>query len=71
MFQSIADSVTGLLCSVASVLLVPTIVLLLFRRFVPVLGDAVWRGYCQLLIWCVVAPVRLVRFLYRQAVSRR
>ena len=71
MIQSIVDSVTGLLCSVASVLVAPTIILLLLRRFLPVLGDAVWRGYCQLLIWLVMAPVRLAQFLYRQAVSRR
>jgi hypothetical protein len=69
--QSIVDSVTGLICSVVSFLAVPTIVLLLFRRFVPVLGDAVWRGYCQLLIWLVVAPIRLTRLLFREITSRR
>ncbi len=71
MIQSIVDSVTGLLCSVASVLVVPTIIVLLLRRFVPVLGDAVWRGYCRLLMWLVMAPVRLAQFLYREAINRR
>jgi len=71
LLQSIVDGMTGLVCSIASVLLLPTIALLLFRRFVPVLGDTVWRGYCQLLTWCVVAPVRLVRLLCREAVRRR
>ena len=69
--QSIVDGVTGLVCAVASTLLVPTILLLLMRRFVPVVGESLWRGYCQLLTWLVVAPVRLVRVLYRDLVRRR
>jgi hypothetical protein len=67
--QSIVNAVTSLACSLISLLVVPTILLLLFRRLVPVLGDAVWRGYCQLLVWLVVAPIRLIRLLVREAIG--
>jgi hypothetical protein len=69
--QSITDAVTSLVCSVASVLVGPTVLLLVFRRLVPSLGDAVWRGYCQLLIWLVKAPIQLIRLLVHEAVGRR
>jgi len=69
--QFMVDAVTSLVWSVVSALAVPTILLLLFRWLVPVLGEAVWRGYCQLLIWLVVAPVRLIRILVRAAADRR
>jgi hypothetical protein len=69
--QAITNAASSLVWSVVSVLAVPTILLLLFRKFVPVLGDAVWRGYCRLLVWLVVTPVRLVRLLVREATGRR
>ena len=62
---------SNLACSLVSLLAVPTILLLLFRKLVPILGDAVWRGYCQLLAWLVVAPVRLIRLLVREAVGMK
>jgi hypothetical protein len=69
--QSILDAMSGLVWSAVSMLVVPTILLLLFKKFVPVLGDALWRGYCRLLVWLVVAPVRLIRLLIREATGRR
>ena len=71
MLQAVVDGATRLLCSIASVLFVPTVLMLLVRRFVPVLGEAIWRGYCQVLVWLVVGPVRLVQFLFREAVRHR
>jgi hypothetical protein len=69
--QSIIDAFFGLVLSIAWVLLGPTIVLLLLKKFVPIVGDQLWHGYCQLLAWLVVAPIRLVRLLVREALGRR
>jgi hypothetical protein len=69
--QSIADAVGNLVWSVTWMLAGPTIVLLLLKRFVPVVGDPRWRAYCRLLGWLVVAPVRLIRLLVREAIGRR
>jgi hypothetical protein len=68
--QSIANAVSALLVTVFSVLIGPTVVLLLLRRFLPPLGNPLWRGYCRLFAWAVVAPVRLLRLLVREASGR-
>jgi hypothetical protein len=69
--QSLSDGAAGLVFSVFSVLLMPTIVLLVLKRYVPILGNPLWRMYTRLLSWLVVAPVRLVRVLFREAIGRR
>jgi len=69
--QSIADAAWGLVFSVASVLVGPTIALLLLKRFVPAIGNPLWRAYRQLLVWLLVAPVKLIRLLVREATGRR
>jgi len=69
--QSISDAVGGVVLSVVSVLLGPTIVLLLVKRFMPIVGNPLWRGYCQLLAWLIIGPIRLIRLLGREAMGRR
>lgn len=73
--QSITDAVNGLVWSIASVLIGPTILLLLLKRFVPVIGDQLWHAYSQLLaklmVGLIVAPIRLIRLLFREAMGRR
>lgn len=69
--QSFADAIGNLVTSVFLLLAGPTIILLLLRRYLPMLGDPLWRAYCQLLTLLVVAPIRLVRLLIREAMGRR
>jgi hypothetical protein len=69
--QFITDAISTLALSVASVLAGPTIMLLLLKHFVPTIGNPLWQWYCQALVWCVAAPVRLVRVLIREAMGRR
>ena len=71
MVQSIQDAVTSVVMSVVSVLLGPTVLLLLLKIFVPPLGAPLWQAWCRLLGWLVVAPIRAVRFLLREAFGRR
>lgn len=66
MLQSFLDTVTGMVCTVASVFVVPTILMLLVRQFVPVLGEHLWRAYCQLLVFVFTAPVKIIKMLYRE-----
>jgi hypothetical protein len=47
-----------------------TVGMLLMRKFVPYLGEQLWRSYCNVLIWCVKAPFRLARVLLNE-VRRR
>lgn len=69
--QTLSDALVNLILSIGSVLLVPTVLLLLLRKMIPGFGDAIWRGYCQLLTWMVVLPVRLIRLLILEASGRR
>jgi hypothetical protein len=69
--QSVADVLTALLVSVASVLLPPTILLLLLKSFVPAIGTPLWQAWGRLVGWLVLAPIRVVRFLVREASGRR
>jgi hypothetical protein len=65
------DSLTNLVCGVVSILAVPTFLLLLLRMLVPSVGEPILRAYGQLLAWLVVAPIRLVQLLVREAFGRR
>ena len=69
--QSLSEAFSTVLFSIASVLLGPTIVLLLLKKFVPIVGNPLWQGYCRLLVWLVVTPVRLIRLLVLEALGRR
>ena len=69
--QSITDGVTNLAVSVVVMLVWPTVLMLLVRRFVPVLGESLWRSYCQLLRWLLRAPFRLIRLLVNEIVAAR
>jgi hypothetical protein len=68
--QSFMDGVTGMVCSVASVFVVPTILMLLVKQFVPVLGEHLWRGYCQLLVFMFTAPIKLIKLLINEIRKR-
>lgn len=67
----LANAVSGVFWSLVSVLAPPTILLLVLRQFLPALGDPLWRGWCQLLAWLVIGPIRLIRLLFREATGRR
>lgn len=69
--QSISDALAGLLCSVASLFIAPTVLVFMLKVFVPPLGEPLWRGYCQLLAWLIMLPFRLVQRLLRSATGRR
>jgi hypothetical protein len=69
--QTITDYLAGLVCSAVSFLVMPTILLLLLRRVFPAAGEPIWRAYGQFLAWLIVAPVRLIRLLAREAFGRR
>lgn len=71
MVQPLVDAINHLIVGVVSLLIGPTIVLLLLKVFLPALGNPLWRGYCQLLTWLVVGPIRLIRLLVREAMGRR
>jgi len=69
--QSVLNAVLALVMSAASVLLPPTLLLLLLKAFVPAIGAPLLQAWGQLLAWLVLAPVRLVQFLAREASGRR
>jgi hypothetical protein len=67
--RGITDATTALVSSAVSVLLVVTITLLVMRRYLPILGQPLWRLYQRALRWCLVTPVRVVRALIRAATA--
>jgi hypothetical protein len=69
--QVIADAVAALAWGIVSVLFVPTVLLLVLRRFMPFLGNPLWQMYQRALLWCFVTPFRLVRVLAQEATRRR
>ncbi len=69
--QSISDALTGLICSIGWLLAIPTVMLLLLRRFAPAFGDPLWQAYLRFLAWLVMAPFRLVGLLLREVTGRR
>ena len=68
--QSMADAVGSMVVSVLFLIAGPTVVMLMIRRFVPYLGERLWRLYCDVLVWLIRAPFRLIRVLVAQ-ISRR
>lgn len=67
----ILNALTGLLVSVATFVLALSVVPLLFKLFVPGIGDMVWRGYWGLLKWLFLIPFRLTGYLVQNAADRR
>ncbi len=69
--QSISNALTSLLCSVASLFIVPTVLVFMLKVIVPPLGEPLWRGYLQLLAWLIMLPFRLIQHLIKAAAGRR
>ena len=70
MLQSFVDTVSGMVFSVVSVFIAPTILLLLLRHFLPLIGEPLWRLYCQFVVLIFTAPVKIMKALYREARRR-
>ena len=64
--HDLGTAFTNLVVSVILLLAGPTIGMLLIRRFVPYLGERLWRVYCDVLLWLLRAPFRLVAVLIRE-----
>lgn len=69
--QSVSNAAGAFLWAIVSMLVGPTVILLLLRHYVPMVGNPLWRHYCRLLGWAVAAPFRLLRMLTREALTRR
>jgi hypothetical protein len=69
--QSLSHAAAALFWTVVWALAGPTIVLLVLRRYVPLLGNPLWQAYRRLLGWAAAAPFRLLRALTREALNRR
>ena len=69
--QSITAAISNLVVSVLFLLAGPTVLMLLVRRFVPYLGEQLWRSYCNALLWLLRAPFRLVRVLVKEIAAAR
>lgn len=69
--HTVLDAVLTVTTSIASVLLPPTIVLFLLKAFVPAIGAPLLRAWGELIAWLILAPIRAVRFLAREASGRR
>jgi hypothetical protein len=69
--QSITTAISNLVVSVLLLLAGPTVLMLLVRRFVPYLGEQLWRSYCNVLMWLLRAPFRLIRLLVNEIGAAR
>jgi hypothetical protein len=69
--ESITAALSNLVVNVLFLLAGPTVLMLLVRRFVPYLGERLWRVYCDTLMWLLRAPFRLVRLLINEITARR
>jgi hypothetical protein len=69
--QSITEALSNIVVSVLFLLAGPTVFMLLVRRFVPYLGEQLWRSYCNVLMWLFRAPFWLVRALVREIAAAR
>jgi hypothetical protein len=69
--QSITNALSNLAVSIVMMLAGPTVLMLLVRRFVPVVGEELWRAYCRLLFWLLRAPIRLIRVLVNEIATAR
>ena len=61
--QPFADAASNLAVQILTLLIAPTLIMLLVRRFVPIVGQDLWRLYHRLLRWLLLAPFRLLRLL--------
>ncbi|MGA5300092.1 hypothetical protein ACPCHT_09210 [Nucisporomicrobium flavum] len=68
--QEVTAALSNLIVSALLLLAGPTVLMLLVRRFVPYLGEQLWRIYCDVLMWSIRAPFRLVRFLINEVTAR-
>ncbi|MEV6846714.1 hypothetical protein [Actinoplanes sp. NPDC051411] len=68
---NLGAALNNLVVSVILLLAGPTICMLLVRRFVPYLGEQLWRAYCNVLMWLLRAPFRLIGVLVREITSAR
>jgi hypothetical protein len=71
MLQSLSNGLGNLVVSIVMFLAGPTIIMLLLKRFLPVLGDELWRLYSQALVWLIRAPFRLIRILVDELFKAR
>ncbi|HEX8410001.1 MAG TPA: hypothetical protein VF883_14160 [Thermoanaerobaculia bacterium] len=69
--ESITTTLSNLVVSVLLLLAGPTVFMLLVRRFVPYLGEQLWRSYCDVLMWLVRLPFRLIRVLVNEIAAAR
>ncbi len=69
--QSVTAAFSDLVVSVLLLLAGPTVLMLLVRRLVPYLGEQLWRTYCNVLMWLLRAPFRLVGVLVREIAAGR
>lgn len=69
--QSITDMTMAVGGTVLSVLLPPTIMLLLLKMFVPVIGSPLWQAWGRFVGWLILAPIRVIQYLIREASGRR
>jgi hypothetical protein len=67
--NSIADTAAVLFWNVVWLLFIPAAVLFVLRRYLPFVGQPLWQLYQRLLVWCVVAPFRMIRALIRAATA--
>ncbi|MFP5372122.1 MAG: hypothetical protein ACLGI3_15445 [Actinomycetes bacterium] len=69
--ESLTAALSNLVVSALLLLAGPTVIMLLVRRFVPYLGEQLWRAYCDVLMWLLRAPFRLLRTLVREIAAAR
>ena len=69
--HTVLDALLAVGMSIATMLLPPTFLLLLLKAVVPAIGAPLLQAWGQLLMWAVLAPIRVVQFLAREAFGRR
>ncbi|MEV6527239.1 hypothetical protein AB0M43_35450 [Longispora sp. NPDC051575] len=67
MLNDLLVALLNLTLSLLSPLIAVTVLLYLFRVFVPWLGEPLWRLYTRFLGWLLVAPFRLMGYVFRLA----
>ncbi|MEV6634686.1 hypothetical protein AB0M54_28460 [Actinoplanes sp. NPDC051470] len=68
--RPVIDAATGLVAQAITLIAVSTVMMLLVKRFVPVLGAELWRWYWTALTWLIRAPFRLIRVLLKNITHR-
>jgi len=69
--QSISYAITNLLYSIASLLIVLTIMVFLLKVSIPALGEPLWRNYGKMLAWLIMLPFRILKQLIQIAAGHR